>query len=215
MLRLALAADRPLRLLCIGAHADDIELGCGGTIRRLLSEHRETRVHWLVLSGDQRRHEEARASAQRILAQAAASSIELLSFRDGFFPAQYGEIKEAFERLKRTVDPGLIFTHYRNDLHQDHRIANELTYSTFRDHLIWEYEVPKYDGDLGNPNLFVPLSEDIARQKVSGLLEHFASQRSHSWFSAETFFAMMRLRGIGGNAPAGHAEAFYCRKAVI
>jgi LmbE family N-acetylglucosaminyl deacetylase len=180
MLRLALAADRPLRLLCIGAHADDIEIGCGGTIRRLLSEHRETRVHWLVLSGDQGRHEEARASAQRILA-----------------------------------DPALIFTHYRSDLHQDHRIAAELAYSTFRDHLIWEYEVPKFDGDLGNPNVFVPLSEDIARQKVSGLLEHFPSQRSHSWFSAETFFAMMRLRGIGCNAPAGHAEAFYCRKAVV
>lgn len=215
MLRLALAADRPLRLLCIGAHSDDIEIGCGGTIRRLLSEHRETRVHWLVLSGDQRRHEEARASAQRILAQASASAIELLSFRDGFFPAHYGEIKEAFERLKRVVDPALIFTHYRGDLHQDHRITAELTYSTFRDHQIWEYEVPKFDGDLGNPNLFVPLSEDIARQKVSGLLEHFPSQRSHSWFSAETFFALMRLRGIGCNAPAGHAEAFYCRKAVI
>jgi LmbE family N-acetylglucosaminyl deacetylase len=215
MLRLALAADRPLRLLCIGAHADDIEIGCGGTIRRLLCEHRETRVHWLVLSGDQRRHEEARASAQRILAQAAASVIELLSFRDGFFPAQYGEIKEAFERLKRTVDPALIFTHFRGDLHQDHRIAAEMTYSTFRDHLILEYDVPKYDGDLDNPNVFVPLSEDIARQKVSGLLEHFPSQRSRSWFSAETFLAMMRLRGIGCNAPAGHAEAFYCRKAVL
>ncbi|HUH86325.1 MAG TPA: PIG-L family deacetylase, partial [Stellaceae bacterium] len=139
----------------------------------------------------------------------------ILDFRDGFFPSQHAPIKETFERLKREYQPSLILTHYREDLHQDHRLICELAYNTYRDHLIWEYETPKYDGDLGNPNLFAPLADPHYRGKVAALLEHFPSQRSRAWFTAETFLALMRLRGIGCNAASGYAEAFYCRKAVL
>ncbi len=143
------------------------------------------------------------------------AAVDVHGFRDGFFPSEQARIKEAFERIKAEYQPSLVLTHFRDDLHQDHRVVSELTYNTFRDHLVWEYEIPKYDGDLGNPNLFSPLSEEMARRKVAALLEHFPSQRSHRWFTADTFLAMLRLRGIGCNAPAGFAEAFYCRKAVV
>jgi len=193
MLGLAFPArDEPFRLLCLGAHADDIEIGCGGTILRLVAERPALSVRWVVFSG-----------------------YDVHGFRDGFFPSEQARIKEAFERIKAEYQPSLVLTHFRDDLHQDHRVVSELTYNTFRDHLVWEYEIPKYDGDLGNPNLFSPLSEEMARRKVAALLEHFPSQRSHRWFTADTFLAMLRLRGIGCNAPAGFAEAFYCRKAVV
>lgn len=216
MLGLAFADRRqPLRLLCLGAHADDIEIGCGGTILRLAAEHPQMSVRWVVFSGQGPRRAEAEGSARSFLTGFADKTVTVHGFRDGFFPSQHAEIKETFERLKREYDPSLVITHYRADLHQDHRLVAELTYNTFRDHLVWEYETPKYDGDLGNPNLFSPLSEDLARRKVAALLEHFATQRSHGWFTADTFFAMLRLRGIGCNAPDGLAEAFYCRKMVV
>ena len=215
MLGLTFPRDEPLGLLCLGAHADDIEIGCGGTILRLLAEHPSASVRWVVFSGEGQRRGEAEAGARFFLGGLRDAAVTVHSFRDGFFPSQHAEIKDAFERLKREYRPALVLTHYREDLHQDHRLVSELTYNTFRDHLVWEYEIPKYDGDLGNPNLFSPLSEDVTRRKVAALLEHFPSQRSHRWFSAETFLAMLRLRGIGCNAASGFAEAFYCRKAVV
>jgi LmbE family N-acetylglucosaminyl deacetylase len=216
MLGLAFADRRqPLRLLCLGAHADDIEIGCGGTILRLAAENPQMSVCWVVFSGQGQRRNEAETAARAFLAGLADTAVTVLGFRDGFFPSQHVEIKESFERLKREYNPSLVLTHYRGDLHQDHRLIAELTHNTFRDHLVWEYEIAKYDGDLGNPNLFSPLSEDLARRKVSALMEHFPSQRSHNWFTADTFFAMLRLRGISCNAPNGLAEAFYCRKMVV
>lgn len=205
----------PLRLLCLGAHPDDIEIGCGGTILRLALERADATVRWVVFSGDGIRRAEAETAARVFLSGLSGANVTVHGFRDSFFPAQHAEIKEAFERLKREYRPSLILTHYRDDLHQDHRLISELTYNSFRDHLVWEYEIPKYDGDLGNPNLFSPLSEAIARRKVASILESFPSQRTHGWFTAETFLAMARLRGIGCNAPEGFAEAFYCRKMVV
>jgi LmbE family N-acetylglucosaminyl deacetylase len=217
MLALTLAeAARPLRLLCLGAHPDDIEIGCGGTILRLAAEHPQMSVRWLVFSGNEHRRQEAEAAARYFLAGVADATVDVQGFRDGFFPSQHAEIKDSFERLKRDYQPSLVLTHYRDDLHQDHRLIAELTYNTFRDHLVWEYEVPKYDGDLGNPNLFLPLSKAQCQRKVTGLMEHFPSQSTRAaWFTEETFFALLRLRGIGCNAPEGYAEAFYCRKAVV
>ncbi len=208
-------AEQPLHLLCLGAHADDIEIGCGGTVLRLLAEHPGLAVTWVVFSGNPERRAEGERSARAFLAGQSEATVLFQAFRDGFFPSQQASIKEAFETLKRGVRPSLILTHYRDDLHQDHRVISELTYNTFRDHLIWEYEIPKYDGDLGNPNLFLPLSEAQCGRKIAALLEYFPSQRSHRWFTADTFSALMRLRGIGCNAPSGFAEAFYCRKAVF
>jgi len=209
-------AFRPLRLLCLGAHPDDIEIGCGGSILRLAAEHPEMSVRWIVFSGNEHRRQEAAAAARYFLAGVADATIDVQGFRDGFFPSQHAEIKDSFERLKRDYQPSLVLTHYRDDLHQDHRLIAELTYNTFRDHLVWEYEVPKYDGDLGNPNLFLPLTKAQCRHKVTGLMEHFPSQSTRAaWFTEETFFALLRLRGIGCNAPEGYAEAFYCRKAVV
>lgn len=208
--------DKPLRLLCLGAHADDIEIGCGGTLLRLFAERPDTEVCWAVFSGTELRRAEAEASARDYLsALRASAAVTVHDFREGYFPAEIAAVKDEFEKLKRAFQPGLILTHYRDDLHQDHRILSELTYNTFRDHLIWEYEIPKYDGDLGNPNLFLPLEEAHCRRKVAGLLERFTSQRERVWFTADTFMAMMRLRGVGCHAPSGFAEAFYCRKAVL
>lgn len=215
MLGLAFASAKKLRLLCLGAHADDIEIGCGGTILRLAAEQPLLGVRWVVFSGDEQRRREASASARHFLSGLGDAEVTLLGFRDGFFPAQHADIKEEFERLKQQYRPSLILTHHREDLHQDHRLISELTYNTFRDHLVWEYEVPKYDGDLGNPNLFSPLSEEHCRRKVAALVEHFPSQRMRAWFTPDTFLAMLRLRGLGCNAPSGFAEAFYCRKAVV
>jgi LmbE family N-acetylglucosaminyl deacetylase len=210
------SGDEPLRLLCVGAHADDIEIGCGGTLARLFAERPNTEVRWCVFSADARRRAEAEASARDYLdGNPADSVVDIHDFREGFFPAQIGAIKEEFERLKGVFQPELILTHYRDDLHQDHRVLSELTYNTFRDHLIWEYEIPKYDGDLGNPNLFLALDEAECRRKVTGLLDRFVSQRGRDWFTADTFMAMLRLRGVGCHAPSGFAEAFYCRKAVL
>ncbi len=211
------AAGERLRLLCLGAHPDDIEIGCGGTLLRLFAELPDTELRWIVFSGGAARRGEAEASARDYLGRLKADpcAITVHDFRDGFFPAEFAVLKETFERLKAQWQPTLILTHYHRDLHQDHRVVAELTHCTFRDHLIWEYEIPKYDGDLGNPNLFVPLDGAACRHKVALLLAHFASQRERPWFTAETFMALMRLRGIGCHARSGYAEAFYCRKAVV
>ncbi len=202
-------------ILCLGAHSDDIEIGCGGTVLRVLADHPGVTVHWVVFSARGDRAKEAEGSATRFLAGAATRAVELHQFRDGFFPSEHSKIKSYFEELKARVQPDLILTHCRDDLHQDHRVVNELTWNTFRRHLILEYEVPKWDGDLGRPNVFVPLSEEQARAKVAILMECFATQSGKHWFDEETFVAMMRLRALECNAPSRRAEAFFGRKVVL
>lgn len=206
---------KPLRLLCLGAHADDIEIGCGGTVLRLTEEVPDISVRWVVFTGSEARTREASNSAGDFLAAVTDRTVSVHDFRDGFLPYEGTQVKQAFEQLKRDYDPGLILTHYTGDAHQDHRLIAELTYNTFRDHLILEYEIPKHDGDLGNPNVFMPLSEMQARRKAAALLRHFASQLQRRWFTEDTFLAMMRLRGAFSNAPGGFAEGFYCRKALL
>ena len=207
--------DRGFTVLALGAHSDDIEIGCGGTILRLAELAPSARVHWVVLSGGGERAEEAKASASAFLGGFASSSAVVESFRDGFFPYVGGGVKEFFEHLKAELSPDLILTHQRGDLHQDHRHVCELTWNTFRDHLILEYEIPKYDGDLGSPNLFVHLSEEIAERKVKAILDHFSSQHDRRWFTQDLFLATLRLRGMESNSPSRFAEAFYCRKLVL
>lgn len=203
---------RPLRLLCIGAHSDDIEIGCGGTLLRLLEDFPGASVHWVVLGATGDRAAEAVASAKGLLAEAGSREIVVKEFRDGFFPSAAGEIKSFFEDLKGRLSPDLVLTHYGRDFHQDHRVASELTWNTFRDHMILEYEIIKYDGDLGAPNLFVQLPEAICRRKIAHLMGAFGSQRNRNWFTEDTFLAMLRIRGVECNAADRYAEAFYCRK---
>lgn len=203
---------QPLTVLCLGAHSDDIEIGCGGTVLRLLSERPESKVHWVVFAANQERAAEARASAAEILADAGVATVEVHSFRESHFPYIGASIKERFEVLKATVAPDLVFTHRTRDRHQDHRTIAELTWNTFRDHLILEYEVPKYDGDLGQPNVFVPLSAVFGQRKVSLIVRNFRSQASRPWFRRDTFESLMRLRGIECNSTEGFAEAFDVRK---
>jgi LmbE family N-acetylglucosaminyl deacetylase len=214
MLALNLRQTRPAlsHILCLGAHADDIEIGCGGTVLTLLDGDPPLTVTWVVFSAEGRRAEEARVSADAFLAGAAKREIVINGFRDGFFPYHGGEIKDAFEQLKAKLSPDLILTHYRHDLHQDHRLIAELTWNTFRDHFVLEYEIPKYDGDLGAPNLFFPLSESVCRKKIDTILTSFQTQRGKRWFSEELFRSLLRLRGMECNAPSDHAEAFYCKK---
>jgi LmbE family N-acetylglucosaminyl deacetylase len=216
LLRLELSAqdDRALVVLAIGSHADDIEIGCGGTILALVGSGRELHLHWVVLSAHGERADEARASAEAFLEGAARAEIEVGSFRDAFFP--YGpEVKEFFEDLKGRISPDLVLTHHGSDLHQDHRLVAELTWNTFRNHLILEYEVPKYDGDLGSPQVFSHLAEETSRRKVELLLRSFPSQAARPWFTEEVFLGLMRLRGMESNAPSGYAEAFYGRKLAL
>jgi LmbE family N-acetylglucosaminyl deacetylase len=208
-------APRPFRLLCLGAHPDDIEIGCSGTVLRLIEEMPELSVRWVVFTGIAERADEARNSAGEVLALVPDSTVLVHDFRDGFLPSQSMRVKETFERLKRDFDPMLVLTHAMGDAHQDHRLIAEMSHATFRNHLILEYEIPKHDGDLGNPNLFVPLSEAQARHKAAGLVRHFGSQQRRNWFAEDVFLAMMRLRGAFSNAPDGYAEGFYCRKAML
>ncbi len=212
---LAQGAGQPLNILALGAHSDDIEIGCGGSLLRLLAEHPHSTVHWVVLSGSEARAEEARASANDLLGAGTQRAIVCGGFRDGFFPYQGAEIKDFFEGIKRDFAPDLIFTHRRDDAHQDHRLIAELTWNTFRDHPIFEYEIPKYDGDLGKPNVFIRLSEETCQRKVALLMRHFATQRNKHWFTDDLFLGLLRLRGMEANSPTAYAEGFYCRKVVI
>jgi len=204
----------PLKVLCLGAHSDDIEIGCGGTILRLLARQQEIDIVWVVFGAGSKREQEARASATLFLGQAKNKNIIIKNFRDSFFPFEGAQIKDFFEELKST-SPDLIFTHYRKDAHQDHRLIEELTWNTFRNHFILEYEIPKYDGDLGQPNVFVPLDQEIYEKKVRYLMEAFETQRSKQWFGKDTFLALMRLRGMECVAASGYAEAFHSRKLVL
>lgn len=210
-----LGGETPLRrVLAIGCHADDVEIGCGGTLLALTREHPGLEVTWVVLGAEGDRAAEARASAEDFLAGVARSDVRVHGFRDAFMPYHGEAVKEAFEALK-DVDPDLVLTHTRDDLHQDHRLACELTWNTFRDHLILEYEVPKWDGDLGRPNVYVPLDEGAVAAKLERLLRHFPTQAGKHWYDEETFRGLMRLRGLECASPSRYAEAFYGPKIVV
>jgi LmbE family N-acetylglucosaminyl deacetylase len=206
---------RPLKLLCLGAHSDDIEIGCGGTVLRIAEEIKDLEVRWIVFSATEVRTAEARDSAAAFLRDVAAKKVDIFDFRDGYFPFQGAEIKDCFEQIGREFDPSLIFTHWQGDAHQDHRLLSQLTFNTFRNHMVLEYEIPKFETDISSPAFFVPLSRVHLRRKVDAILRHFASQLSRDWFSEETFTALARLRGINCHAPEGVAEAYYARKIVF
>jgi LmbE family N-acetylglucosaminyl deacetylase len=213
---LSLDSASPRSLLLLGAHCDDIEIGCGGTILQWLAQQPQTRITWVVFSSTPQREQEARASASRFLAQSRGTTEVIVHrFRDGFFPFEGARIKEVFESIKNTVEPDLIFTHYRDDRHQDHRTISDLTWNTWRRHLILEYEIPKYDGDLGAPNCFMPLARETCERKARTICEQFQSERNKGWMTEDTFLALARLRGIECAAPSGFAEAFHCRKLVL
>jgi LmbE family N-acetylglucosaminyl deacetylase len=204
----------PTRILAIGCHSDDIEIGCGGTILTLIESLPSVEVCWVVLSASGERAGEARRSAEAFLDGAAATEVIVHDYRDGFLPYVGGDVKQVFEDLK-AFGPDLVFTHYSNDRHQDHRLASELTWNTFRNHLVLEYEIPKYDGDFGSPNVFVGLTRPVAERKVELLLAHFETQRDRRWFTSDLFFAVMRIRGMESNSPSRLAEGFYGRKVVL
>ncbi len=203
------------RVLCLGAHCDDIEIGCGGAVMRLIEEHPGLDVTWVVFTSNPTRAVEAETAANLFLAGlegSGAKRVIIKTFRDGFLPYEGALVKAEFEALKPLVKPDLILTHYRQDLHQDHRLVSELTWNTWRDHLIWEYEIPKYDGDMGIPNGFVALEESTLHRKVDLIRQCYPTQWGKNWFSEETFFALARLRGMECQSPTKYAEAFHCRK---
>ena len=210
-------SEKPGRLevVCLGAHSDDIEIGCAGTLLSLVERGHQLRVTWVVLSANDERAAEARHSAERLLDKAADLRVCLGTFRDAHFPAEFGGLKDYFAKLRRETNPDLIFTHCIEDRHQDHRLVGELTWQAWRDHLILEYEVTKNECDLGRPNVFVPVSQAAANAKLDHLLAHFGSQRSKDWFSGDVFLGLMRLRGVECRSPHGFAEAFVARKVVL
>jgi LmbE family N-acetylglucosaminyl deacetylase len=212
---LALALPRRARLLCVGAHADDLEIGCGGTLLRLLAARRDLDITWVVLSSEGERAREARRSARRLLGRAAQASIRIHGFRDGFFPAAWADLKEVFLSLARERPADIVFTHWEGDRHQDHRVVCELTWNAFRAQPILEYEIPKYDGDLGRPNVYVPLDARTQARKVRHLMSAFPSQERKPWYTATTFNGLMRLRGIESGAREGYAEAYFARKLTL
>lgn len=208
-------APKVRRLLCLGAHPDDIEIGCGGTVLKLLDGGSPIDVTWVVFTSTPEREREAQESAAVFLARAATKTVEIDRFRDGFLPYSGGEVKDRFEALKRRVQPDLILAPGRHDAHQDHRLVAELAWNTFRNHLILEYEIPKYDGDPGAPNVFVHLDEPLVRRTIEAILTCFPSQTSRSWCTNDLFRGLLRVRGMEANAPDTYAEAFYCRKFVL
>ena len=204
--------NQDIKIICFGAHCDDIEMGCGGTLLSILKKYKNVEVYWVVLSSNLKRGEEARSSADVFLKYVKRKTIEINKFRNGFFPYDGGEIKKYFEMLKDRFSPDLIFSHYRNDLHQDHRMVSELTWNTFRNHLILEFEIPKYDGDFGTPNFFVPLHPSICKNKVISILKIFKTQADKHWLTEDLLYSILRVRGMECVSPSNYAEAFYCRK---
>jgi LmbE family N-acetylglucosaminyl deacetylase len=203
------------RILCLGAHSDDIEIGLGGTLLKLAPQIPDLEICWVVFSAPGPRAEEAQRSADEFLAGVARKQVNVGSFRESYFPSEWVAIKDWFEAVKAKFDPDIVFTHYREDRHQDHRVLSDLAWNTFRNHLILEYEILKYDGDLGRPNVFVPLSHQLCALKTELLLKHFKTQSTKHWFTSDTFEAMHRIRGIECASATGRAEAFYCRKLVL
>ncbi|MGD6934016.1 MAG: PIG-L deacetylase family protein [Candidatus Bathyarchaeia archaeon] len=213
MLKLNLfGQNKEPKILCLGAHCDDIEIGCGGTLTRIIQETPGAQVYWAVFSGNEERRLEAKKSAQVFLEKVFAKTIDIQNFKESYFPFVGDQIKDYFEQISNNFSPDLIFTHHSEDAHQDHRLISSLTWNTFRNHLVLEYEIPKYDGDLGVPNVYFTLSKNDVELKVTRLLEHFKSQSSRQWFDPETFKAIMRIRGIEINSSSKYAEAFYSRK---
>jgi LmbE family N-acetylglucosaminyl deacetylase len=207
-------AQEELAILCLGAHADDIEIGCGGTLLYLQAAFPRARFHWVVFTASGPRRQEATKSAELFTA-GSEKKVILKDYRDGFLPYSGPAVKEFFEEMKTEVSPDVVFTHWHGDAHQDHRLISELTWNTFRNHLILEYEIPKYDGDIGRPNLFVPLEAPFYERKVDHLMAAFGSQRAKRWFDRETFLGLMRIRGVESNSPSGYAEGFYARKVTL
>lgn len=216
MIKLSIPSDRakPLTILCLGAHSDDIEIGCGATLLHLKQATNLLKIHWIVFSAAGARAKEARVAAD-LFTKDCEAKVVLGEFEDGFLPYSGGEVKRTFESLKTEVNPSIIFTHWREDAHQDHRLLSELTWNTFRDHLIMEYEIPKYDGDLGKPNVYVPLDAPLYERKIDYLFQAFRSQQGKRWFDRNTFLGLMRIRGMECNAVSGYAESFHCRKMVL
>jgi LmbE family N-acetylglucosaminyl deacetylase len=209
------AGNKRPKILCLGAHADDIEIGCGGTILRITKEYPNAEFRWVVFSAEGKRYEEAYQSANSFLTGIETKVLDIHTFKDSYFPFVGSEIKDCFVDLKKNYSPDLIFTHYENDAHQDHQLVAKLTWNAFRDHFILEYEVPKYDGDLGSPNFYVNINEDLVQRKITKICEIFQSQNGKQWFEEETFRSLMRIRGIESNSHSNYAEAFYCRKIVV
>ena len=213
-LHLSKQSTDTLQILCLGAHSDDIEIGCGGTLLHLKQLFPRLKFHWIVFSAAGPRAQEA-AKAAELFTAGCEKEIVLKEFRDGFLPYNGAQVKEFFEETKSRVQPDLIFTQWGGDSHQDHRLLSELTLNTFRNHMILEYEIPKYDGDLGSPNFFVRLSDEVCRKKIQHILNAFSSQAQKHWFTEDLFRGLMRIRGIEAGGQARHAEGFYCRKLVI
>jgi LmbE family N-acetylglucosaminyl deacetylase len=213
-LNFSVKAGARLKILCMGAHSDDIEIGCGGTILRIADQYPECEFYWVVFNAITTRETEARHAAQLFAGSRLKGPI-FKTFQDGFMPYVGSEVKAIFESDLKQLSPDLIFTHNGNDAHQDHRLISQLTWNTFRDHFILEYEIPKYDGDIGRPSFFVPLEKEVCEKKVEYLMDAFQSQHVKRWFQPDTFFSLMRLRGMESAASSGYAEAFYCRKLVI
>jgi len=210
-----LGLGRVGNVLCLGAHADDIEIGFGGLLLKLARDNPHVNVRWVVFSGRGKREQEARRSARIFLQGIAQRRVVVEDFEDGFFPGDWARIKRRFERLKAAFEPDLVLTHCREDRHQDHRVVSDLTWNTFRRHLILEYEIPKYDGDLGSPNVFVRLDEKTCRTKAEVVCRSFKSQSEKHWFTPDLFMGLMRLRGMECASPTHYAEAYYCRKLVL
>jgi LmbE family N-acetylglucosaminyl deacetylase len=202
-------------VLCIGAHCDDIEIGCGGTLLALQQHYARLRVHWLILTSDANRRAEALRSANAFAPATLRGEMRVHDLPDGRLPAHFAQVKAHFEDLRAVVNPDCVFTHHGADRHQDHALLSDITWQTFRDHAIWEYEVPKYDGDLVTPNVYVPLPAQLAERKAETIMKAFPSQQGKSWFRGENLLALMRLRGLECRADSGFAEGFHCRKLVL
>jgi len=217
MLKITLGKKKGMypRVLCLGAHCDDIEIGCGGALMNLIDEYQHIELYWVVFCSNQERQQESYKSFEIFSKKVQKKTINIFNFKDGFLPYQADKVKDFFEKTKKVLDPDLILTHYRDDRHQDHRIVSDLTWNTYRNHLILEYEIPKYDGDFGTPNFFVELSEATCRQKIGHILQVYTSQKEKHWFTEDIFLAAARLRGMEACARSKYAEAFYCRKIVI
>lgn len=213
MIRFTFATDRPLKILCLGAHPDDIELGCGATLLKIISSCAVDKIKWIVFTSNKLREKEARQSAKMFLSMVEDKDIIVKNFKDGFLPFSATEIKEYFEEIKHEFNPDIIFTHFRNDRHQDHRLVSDFTWNTWRNNLIMEYEIHKYDGDLSNPNFYVPLEEKFLNKRNNILLTVFKSQTSKQWFDELNFKALPRLRGV--ESAKKFAEAFYVRKIIL
>ncbi len=215
MVNLRFDTNKELKLVVLGAHCDDIEIGCGGALLKLINDYNVTEVKWIVFASNELRKKEAITGAKRFLEGVPTVEIAVLDYNDAYLSQSAYEIKDYFEVIKKQISPDLIFTHFRNDRHQDHRLISDLTWNTFRDHFILEYEIPKYDGDLGQPNFFVTLDEEVAAKKVKYIMESYESQSNKHWFDEETFYSLMRLRGIESANKNKYSEAFYARKTTF